>query len=81
MKNQRKCTDLASIYKESTKNLELNNITEYHLKNRINAFLVSENIIDKPNRDHPSYLLNINISLAVTQTDPDFDHVYESKLL
>ena len=37
-------------------------------------------MIDKPNRDHPSYLLNGNTSLTTTQTDPSFDHVYETEL-
>lgn len=37
-------------------------------------------MIDKPNRDHPSYLLNGNTSLTTTQTGPSFDHVYETEL-
>ena len=57
LKNQDKRADLASVYKESTKNLELNNFTEDHLKNTINALLVCGKIIDKPNRDRLSYLL------------------------
>ena len=74
LRNQYKCADLASIYKELTKSLDLNNFTEEHLKNRINALLVNEKIIDKPNRDCPSYLLN-------EYTSPTFDHVHEPKLL
>ena len=66
--------DLASIYKELTKNLELNDFTEDHSGNRINALFVSGKIIDKTNRDHPSYLLNGN-------TSPTFDHAYEPELL
>ena len=66
--------DLASIYKELTKNLELNKFAEDHLKNRINTLLVHGKIIDKPNRDRPSYLLNENVS-------PTVDHVYEPELL
>ena len=50
LKNQHKCADLASIYKEFKKS-ELNNFTEDHLKDTINALLVSRKIIDKPNRD------------------------------
>ena len=75
LKSQHKRVDLASIYKELTKTLELNNFTEDHLKDRINALLVSGKIIDKLNRDHPSYLLNGNTSPITTQTDPTFDHV------
>ena len=82
LKNQHKRADLASIYKElTTKNLELNNFTEDHLKNRINALLVSGKIIDKPNRDHQSYLLNENTSPITTQTDFAFYHVDEPELL
>ena len=44
LRNQRKRPDLVSIYKELTKNLEPNNFTEDHLKNRINALLVSGKI-------------------------------------
>ena len=51
---------LKNQHKELTKNLELNNFTEDHLKSRINALLVSGKITDKPNRDRPSYLLNGN---------------------
>ena len=74
LRNQHKRADLASIYKELTKNLELNKFTEDHLKNRINALLVNGKIINKPNRDRPSYLLNENVS-------PTVDHVYEPELL
>ena len=74
LRNQHKCADLASIYKELTKNSELNKFTEDHLKNRINALLVNGKTIDKPNRDRPSYLLNENVS-------PTVDHVYEPELL
>ena len=74
LRNQHERADLASIYKELTKNLELNKFTEDHLKNRINALLVNGKIIDKPNRDRPSYLLNENVS-------PTVDHVYEPELL
>ena len=74
LRNQHKRADLASIYKELTKNLELNKFTEDHLKTRINALLVSGKIIDKPNRDRPSYLLHENVS-------PTVDHVYELELL
>ena len=35
LKNQYKRTDLASIYKKLTKNLELRNFTEDHLKKSI----------------------------------------------
>ena len=80
LKNQQKRADLASIYKE-LKRSELNNFTEDHLKDRINSILVSAKIIDKPNRDRPSYLLNGNTSPATTQTDPAFDNVYEPKLV
>ena len=66
--------DLASICKELTKNLELNDFTEDHSGNRINALFVSGKIIDKTNRDRPSYLPNGN-------TSPTFDHAYEPKLL
>ena len=76
LRNQHKRAALASICKELTKNLELNN-----LKNRINALLVSGKIIDKPNSDRPSYLLNGNTSPITTQTDSTFDHVYEPELL
>ena len=41
LRNQHKRADLASIYKELTKNLELNNFTKDHLKNRINTLLVN----------------------------------------
>ena len=41
LRNQHKRADLVSIYKELTKNLELNKFTEDHLKNRINALLVN----------------------------------------
>ena len=81
LKSQYKRADLASICKELTKNLELNNLAEDHLKDRINALLVSGKIIDKPNRDRPSYLLNGNTSPITTQTDPGFDHVHEPELL
>ena len=81
LKSQHKHADLASIYKELTKKLELNNFTEDHLKNRIIPLLVSGKIINKPNRDRPSYLLNGNISPITTQTDPAFDHVHEPELL
>ena len=64
----------SGIYKELKKS-GLNNFTEDHLKYRINALLVSGEIIDKPNRDRPSYLLNGNTSPATTQTDPAFDNV------
>ena len=57
LKNQDKRADLASVYKELTKNLELNNFTEDHLKNTINVLLVCRKMIDKPNRDRLSYLL------------------------
>ena len=73
LRNQHKRTDLASIYKESIKNLELNNFTQDHLKNTINVLLVSEKVTDKLNRDRPLYLLNGN-------TSPTFDHVYEPEL-
>ena len=56
MKKQHKRVDLASICEELTETLELNNFTVDHLKNRINALLVSGKIIDKLNRDCPSYL-------------------------
>ena len=72
---------LKNQHKELTKNLELNNFTEDHLKSRINAPLVSGKITDKPNRDRPSYLLNGNTSPTKTQIDPAFDHVYEPELL
>ena len=55
LKDQPKRADLGSIYKKSTKNLEPNNFRD-HLKNRINALLVNGKIIDKPNKDRPSYL-------------------------
>ena len=74
LRNQHKCADLVSIYKELTKNLQPNNFTEDHLKNRNNALLVSGKIIDKPNRDRSLYLLNGN-------TSPTFDNVYEPELL
>ena len=80
LKNQHKRTNLASIYKELRKNLELSGITEDHFKNRINAFLVSGKIIDKPDQDCQSYLPNQNTSPNKTQTDPAFDHVYELEL-
>ena len=54
LRNQHNHANLASIYKELTKNLELNSFTKDHLKNRINALLVSRKIIEKPNRDCPS---------------------------
>ena len=50
LRNQHKRADLASIYKELTKNLELNNFTEDHLKNRINAILVNGKIIQTEQR-------------------------------
>ena len=37
LRNQHKRADLASIYKELTKSLELKDFTEDHLKIRINA--------------------------------------------
>ena len=77
LKNQYKRTDLASIYKKLTKNLELRNFTEDHLK-KINTILVSRKIIEKPNRDRLSYVLNGNTSLITTQTDPAFDYLYET---
>ena len=80
LKNQHKRADLSSIYKE-LKRSELNNFTEDHLKDRINSILVSTKIIDKPNRDRPSYLLNGNTSPATTQTDLAFDNVYEPELV
>ena len=70
LKSQQKCADL-----------ELNNFTEDHLKDTINALLVSGKIIDKPNRDRRSYLLNGNTSPITTQTDPAFDHIHEPELL
>ena len=81
LKSQHKPADLASICKELTKKLELNNFTEDHLKDRINALLVSGKIIDQLNRDCPSYLLNGNTSLITPQTDPAFDHVHGPELL
>ena len=51
------------------------------MKDRINALLVRGKIIDKPNRNRPSYLLNGNTSPITTQTDPAFDHVHEPELL
>ena len=83
LKNQRKRrpTDLARIYKELTKNLELNNYTEDQLKNRINTILVRGKIIEKPNRDCPSYLLNGNTSPNTTQANLTFDHFCEPELL
>ena len=54
LKNEHKRADMASIYKELTKNLELNSFSGDHLKKRINALLVRGKIIDKPNRDRPS---------------------------
>ena len=81
LKEQHICVVLASIYKELTKNLQLNNFTEDNLKNRINELLVSGKIIDKPNRDCPLYVLNGDTSPTPTQTDPTFDHVYELELL
>ena len=80
LKNQHKREDLTSIYKE-LKRSELNNFTEDHLKNKINTLLVSEKIIDKPNRERPSYLVNGNTSPATTQNDPAFDSVYEPELV
>ena len=74
LRNQDKRADLVSIYKELAKNLELNNFTEDHLKNRTNALLVNGKIIDKLKRDRPSYLLNENISST-------FDHVHKPELL
>ena len=49
--------DLSSNYKELTKNLELNNITDDHSKYRINALLVIGKIIDKPSTEttHRTY--------------------------
>ena len=76
LKKQYKCADPASIYKEWTKNLELNNFTEDHLKIRINPLFVSRKIIDKPNRDRLSYLQNEITSPITTQTSPVFDYVY-----
>ena len=81
LRNQHKHADLASIYKELTKNLVLNNLTEKHFKNRINALLVSGKVIGKPNRDRPSYLLNGNSPPITTKSDSTFDHVYEPELL
>ena len=69
LKNQHKRADLASICKELTKNLELNNFTEDHLKNRSNALLACGKIKDKPNNDHPSYLLYGNTSPNTTPND------------
>ena len=80
LKNPYKRVDLTNIYKE-LKRSELNNFTEDHLKNRINTLLVTGKIIDKPNRDHPSYLVNGNNSPATTQNDPAFDNVYEPELV
>ena len=74
LRNEHKRVDLASIFKELTKTLELYNFTEDHLKNRTNALLVSGKIIEKPNRDRPSYLLNENISST-------FDHIHDPELL
>ena len=54
LKNEHKRADMASIYKELTKNLELNSFSGDYLKKRINALLVRGKIIDKPNRDRPS---------------------------
>ena len=81
LKNQHKRVDLVNIYKELTKNLELNNFTEDRLKSRINAPLVSGEIINKSNRDYPLHLLNGTTSPITTQTDPAFDHIYKPKLL
>ena len=60
--------------------LELNNLTEDHLRNTNNALLLSGMIIDKHNRDQPSYLLNGNTSSTARQTDPAFNHVYKPEL-
>ena len=81
LKSQHKHADLPSIYKELTKKLELNNFTEYHLKDRINTLLISGKRTDKPNRDRPSYLLNGNTSPTTIQADPASDHVHEPELL
>ena len=58
LKNQHKRADLASIYRELTKNSELHNFTEAHLKNRINSLLVKGKIIDKPNKERREHLLS-----------------------
>ena len=79
LKNQHKRADLARIYKELTRSLELN-ITEDHLKNKIDVLLVSGETIDKSNRDRQSFLLNGNTSPTATKTDPAFDHVYDPEL-
>ena len=79
LKNQYKRTDLASIYKNLTKYLDLHNFTEDHLK-KINTLLVSREIIEKPNRDRLSYVLNGNTSLITAQTDPTFDYLYETQV-
>ena len=79
LKNQYKRTDLASIYKNLTKYLDLHNFTEDHLK-KINTLLVSREIIEKPNRDRLSYVLNGNTSLITAQTDPAFDYLYETQV-
>ena len=81
LKNQNKRADLASIYKESTKNLESNIFTDDHLKNRINVLLVSGKRIDKCKRDRPSHVLNGIISPITRQIDPAFDNIYEPELL
>ena len=73
LKNQHKRADLASIYNKLTKKIELNNFTEDHLKNRINALLGSRKVIDKPNRDRPSYLLNGNTSPITTPIIPSLN--------
>ena len=80
LKANKNRADQASINKELKKS-ELNNFTEDNLKDRINALLVSGKIIDKPNRDCSSYLLNGNTLPATTQTDPAFDNVYEPELV
>ena len=80
LKNQHKRADLASIYKK-LKRSELNNFTEDHLKDRINALLVSGKIIGKANRDRSLHLLNGNTSPTTRQTDPAFDNVYEPELV
>ena len=59
---------------------DLNHIKVDHLKNRINAPLLSGKIIGKPNRHRPSYLLNGNTSPTTTPTDPALDRIYELEL-
>ena len=51
------------------------------MKKRINTLLVSRKVIDTPNRDRPSHLLNENTSPITTQIDLVFDHVNEPELL